>query len=68
MIVLPIYLFVLGSDGCVFSFIGQVSELVGDLIGQASEVVWVCVGLCHMGNYRMKHDMSLTGDRSVGSV
>jgi hypothetical protein len=38
------------------------------LIGQASEVVWVCVGLCHLGNYRMKHDMSLTGDRSVGSV
>lgn len=39
---------VLGSHGCVFGLVGQVAKLIGQFVGQSSEVVRVGVRLGHL--------------------
>lgn len=54
----PTHLVVLGRHGCIFGLVGQVSKLVGQLVGQSSEVVGVGVGLGHLGEEEETHSLT----------
>lgn len=42
------HLVILSGHGCIFGLGGQVAKLVGQFVGQSSEVVRVGVGLSHL--------------------
>jgi len=46
------HLVVLGRHGCIFGLVGQISKLVGEMVGQSAEVIGVGVRLGHLGGMR----------------
>lgn len=43
-----IYFIILRSNGCIFGLICQISKLIGQLVGQSSEVIGVGVRFGHL--------------------
>lgn len=53
-----IYFIILCSHGCIFGLIRQVSKLIGQLVGQSSEVIGVGVRLGHLKRDEKTHWLS----------